>query len=99
MNNQGKTDEEIRNGLNQKYGLNIAAGNTFQTFISEVLLGSQGGYSRENLRLSFDGIRFLLKFYWLQYAAYRIATLDEVNVYTPATAQDVAIEKEYANSL
>ena len=99
MYNQGKTDEEIRVGLNQQFGLNISAGYTFQVFISEVDLGARGGYSRDNLRLSFDGLRYLFNFYWFQFAAYSIATLDTVNIYTPATEQDVIIEQRAARKM
>ncbi len=40
-----------------------------------------------------------MNYYWFQHAAYTIATLDTVNVYTPATAQDVMEEKAYAERL
>ena len=99
MSRDGESDTAIRNGLNQKFGLNIADNELFRMFISEVELGARGGYTRENLRLSFDGLRFLLNYYWFQYAAYSITTLDTVNVYTPATVQDVIAEKEYARNL
>ena len=100
LHNQGKTDDEIRQGLAQQFNLTFGSDDwTFQSFLAEVEIGSRGGYSRENLKLSFDGLRALFNFYWFQYAAYSIATLDTVNVYTPATAQDVAIEKAYVKSL
>ena len=100
LHNQGKTDDEIRQGLAQQFNLTFGSDDwTFQSFLAEVEIGSRGGYSRENLKLSFDGLRALFNFYWFQYAAYSIATLDTVNVYTPATAQDVAIENAYAKNL
>lgn len=97
--NQGKTDNEIKQGLAQRFNLTFGNDDTFQSFLAEIAIGSRGGYSRENLKLSFDGLRSLFNFYWFQYAAYSIATLDTVNVYTSATAQDVAIEKTYAQNL
>ena len=72
---------------------------TVQYILSEIDLGSRGGYTRENLKLSFDGLRFLLNFWWFQYAQYSIATLDTVNIYTPATAQDIMEEQAYADRL
>jgi hypothetical protein len=100
--NQGKTDDEIRQALEARFDLRFVGDNgeaSFRLFISEVELGSRGGYSRESLRMSFDGLKYLLNFYWLQYAAYSIQTLDTVNVYTPATVQDLIDEKAYAQSL
>jgi hypothetical protein len=40
-----------------------------------------------------------LDFYFFQYAAYSIINLDTVNVYTPATMQDLINEKAYAEKL
>jgi hypothetical protein len=99
LHNQGKSDEEIREALKQQFDVNFGNDKSFRDFIGEVEFGAKGGCSRENVKLSFDGLRSLFNFYWFQYAAYSIATLDTVNVYTPATAQDIAIENEYAKNL
>lgn len=97
--NQGKTDAEIRAELNRKFGLSFESDDMFQLFIAEVDHGSQGGYAREKIKMSLEGLRSLFNFYWMQYAMYSIANLDTVNVYTPATENDVRIENAYARQL
>lgn len=98
MSKAGKSDDEIRAALNEKFELRMTD-DLFRIFISEIEFGDRGGYTRENLKLSFDGLRSLLNFFWFQYAAYSIATLDTVNVYTPVTAQEAIEEQEYARRL
>ena len=95
----GKSDAEIQDDLIQKFGLIIPDEYSFQYFISQVMLGYQGRYSRENLTITFDGLRCLFDFYWFQYAAYSISTLDQVNLYTPATLQDVIDEQQVARNM
>ena len=95
----GKSDEEICDGLYQKFGLELVDQETVRQFISQVDVGRRGGYSRDNLSLSFDGLRCLFDFYWFQYAAYTITTLDQVNIYTPATPEDIASEQSAARKM
>ena len=97
--NQGKTDAEIRAELNRKFGLSFESDDMFQLFIAEVDHGSQGGYAREKIKMSLEGLRSLFNFYWMQYAMYTIANLDTVNVYTPATVESVIVENQYAKKL
>lgn len=96
---QNKTKDEIKTELIRKFGLEIPDNYLFDTFISEVQLGARGGYGRDDIKLSFDGLRDLFNFFWFQYAAYRVATLDTVNVYTPATIQDVVEEQRVARKM
>ena len=95
----GKTTEQIRTELNEKFKLNLEGNELFRLLISEVECGSQGGYARDKIKLSFDGLRDFLNFFWLHYANAMIATIDTVNVYTPATQLDVAEEMQYAKRL
>lgn len=94
-----KTDSEIQAELKQKFGLNLVSEDLLQRFLSEVDCGRRGGLSRDNMKMSLDGIRSLFNFYWMQYAMYSIVNLDTVNVYTPATEYDVKIENAYAKQL
>lgn len=96
---EGKTDSEIQADLKQKFGLNLVSEYLLQRFLSEVDCGRRGGLSRDNMKMSLDGLRSLFNFYWMQYAMYSIVNLDTVNVYTPATEYDVRIENEYAKKL
>jgi hypothetical protein len=96
---QGQSSNEIKAELIRKFGLNIPEDNLFRPFISEVEMGAAGNYSRDNLKLSFDGVRDLFNFFWLQYAAYCVATIDTVNIYTPATMQDVIEEQRVARKM
>ena len=97
--NRGMTDADIRDELNRKFGLSFESDDMFQLFIAEVDHGSQGGYAREKIKMSLEGLRSLFNFYWMQYAMYTIANLDTVNVYTPATEMDVAIENASARQM
>lgn len=95
----GKTDKEIQAELKRKFGLDIVGEDLLQRFLNEIDCGRRGGLSRENMKMSLDGLRSLFNFYWMQYAMYTIANLDTVNVYTPATENDVRIENAYARQL
>ena len=99
LTEEGLREEEVQTRLEQKFGIYAEDEEAFRLLYSEVQVGALGGYTRENLKLSFDGLHFLLNFYWAQWAQYSIATLDRVNIYTPATEQDVLIEKQYAQKL
>lgn len=103
----GKTDEQIRNALNEKFALNTTNDYAWRVLCAEIDLGARGGYARERLIPSFDGAFFLLDFIWVQYAVYSLATLDTVNTYIPFTEQDIfdieadakkSIEKEHFDS-
>lgn len=95
----GKTDKEIQAELKRKFGLDIVGEDLLQRFLNEIDCGRRGGLSRENMKMSLDGLRSLFNFYWMQYAMYTIANLDTVNVYTPATEMDVAIENASARQM
>ena len=103
MLNDGATWNEVREGLATKFNLifpdSSAGDEAFNQFMYEVEHGHSGLFNRENLRLSFDGLRDLLDFFWFQYAYYTLVTLDTVNVYTPATVEDIANEKQAAEQL
>ena len=96
---QGQSDENIRNELRERFDLNITSDDAFELFISEVEIGARGGYARERLKMSLNGMRCLLNFYGMQSAAYSIANLDTTKIYTPATIQDVISEQKAANKL
>ena len=95
----GKSDDEMRSELQTRFGVHTNDIYSWEVFISELGDAADGGYSRGSVTMSLDGVKYLFDFYWFQLAAYSIATLDTVNVYTPATTQDVKIEKKYANNL
>lgn len=101
---QGYGTQTIKAKLEDRYGIQMfpdtAAGTqALRDFVGTVDFALSGGYSRESLKLSFEGLRELLNFYWLQYAYYSLATLDMVNVYTPATTEDVIQEERAALQL
>jgi hypothetical protein len=99
----GADRDEIRESLETTFGLRFgdsdAGDNAFEQFMFDVEHVGNGFFSRENLRLSFDGAYFLLNFFWSQYAYYALVSLDTVNVYTPATVQGVAKDAEDAKEL
>lgn len=103
MLNNGATWNEVREGLATKFNLifpdSSAGDEAFNQFMYEVEHGHSGLFNRDNLRLSFDGANDLLNFFWFQYAYYALVSLDTVNVYTPATWDDVINEENYARNL
>ncbi len=99
LHNEGKTDSEIRTLLHEKFGLYTDDEFTYRAFLSLVLMGANGSLSREKTKLSFDGLRDFFNFFWFQYAAYSITTIDTVNIYTPATEQDVIAEQKAAQKM
>lgn len=97
--NDGYTSHsEINAALGEKFGLSAPNSYSYSLFIAQLERGASGGLSRDNVMLSFDGLRCMFDFFWFNYVAYAITTLDTVNVYTPTptTTQDIVDEKAYA---
>ena len=78
---EGKTDEQIRNALNEKFALDTTNDYAWRVLCAEIDLGARGGYARERLTPSFDDAFFLLDFIWVQYAVYSLANQSKLDCF------------------